>query len=282
MSAAPVAHELDGFRRAQRLAYDAAMEVAADLAPGVTEKEAAARLGAAIESRGVHRYFHHPFAWFGERTRFEGFRRISGDFFPSSRKLSAGMIAILDVAPIVDGFAADIGYTFACGGHNETLDRAMTTLREIRELIPPCIARGDTMRSIYVRIDRLLAEQGYENRHAKYPYRVLGHRVDHVPQWTRDPKVASFGLASLVRLMSAQLASRLPPLARRNPLWNDSEACNRPVEPGLWAVEPHLGGKGYGAKFEELLVVERGGRAFWLDDDLPHVRPPVSTPPSRG
>src|SRR5215467_1507430 len=116
MTAAPVAHELDGFRRAQRLAYDAALEVAADLAPGVTEKEAAARLGAAIEARGVHRYFHHPFAWFGERTRFEGFRRISGDFFPSGKRLEAGMIGILDVAPIVDGFTADIGYTFACGG----------------------------------------------------------------------------------------------------------------------------------------------------------------------
>ena len=41
--------------------------------------------------------------------------------------------------------------------------------------------------------------------------------------------------------------------------------------PGLWAVEPHVGFRGVGAKFEELLVVTPDD-AYWLDDDLPHVR----------
>lgn len=41
--------------------------------------------------------------------------------------------------------------------------------------------------------------------------------------------------------------------------------------PGLWAVEPHLGFAGVGAKFEELLVITDDD-AYWLDDDLPHVR----------
>jgi hypothetical protein len=36
-------------------------------------------------------------------------------------------------------------------------------------------------------------------------------------------------------------------------------------------VEPHLGFRGVGAKFEELLVVTEDS-AYWLDDDLPHVR----------
>jgi hypothetical protein len=39
----------------------------------------------------------------------------------------------------------------------------------------------------------------------------------------------------------------------------------------LWAVEPHLGFHGVGAKFEELLVITDSD-AWWLDDDLPHVR----------
>ena len=41
--------------------------------------------------------------------------------------------------------------------------------------------------------------------------------------------------------------------------------------PGLWAVEPHLGFRDVGAKWEELLVVTDTD-AFWLDDDVPHVR----------
>jgi hypothetical protein len=34
---------------------------------------------------------------------------------------------------------------------------------------------------------------------------------------------------------------------------------------GIWAVEPHVRADGFGAKFEELLVVDED-RAYWLDD----------------
>ena len=39
---------------------------------------------------------------------------------------------------------------------------------------------------------------------------------------------------------------------------------------GLWAIEPHIGWDGGGAKFEEILLVEPH-RARWLQDDVPHV-----------
>jgi hypothetical protein len=38
---------------------------------------------------------------------------------------------------------------------------------------------------------------------------------------------------------------------------------------GVWAIEPHLGAEGFGAKFEEILVVTPEG-ARWLDDQVPH------------
>jgi hypothetical protein len=37
-------------------------------------------------------------------------------------------------------------------------------------------------------------------------------------------------------------------------------------------VEPHIGFRDVGVKFEEILVVTSGGSGYWLDDDLPHVR----------
>lgn len=40
---------------------------------------------------------------------------------------------------------------------------------------------------------------------------------------------------------------------------------HRGLKTGVWAIEPHLRADGWGAKFEELLVVE-DGRAYWLDD----------------
>ena len=56
-----------------------------------------------------------------------------------------------------------------------------------------------------------------------------------------------------------------------SPLWSSGKRSEHPPTPGLWAVEPHLGLRGVGAKFEELLVVTEDD-AYWLDDDLPHVR----------
>lgn len=261
---ATAAPPLDGFRRAQRLAYDAARQVAAGLAPGVSEREAAARLRAALDQRGVTRYFHVPFAWFGERSKLAGMRGASPRFFPGDTRLAPGAVGILDVAPVVDGYPADIGYTFrAPGGRpgDDRLERARAALGEIRALLPELVARGDTMRSIYLRIDRLLAARGFDNRHARYPYGVLGHRVARLAPRSRDPVIAGFGARSLLRLAGQRLRARLP--GGRAPLWTRDAAA--PVPVGLWAIEPHLGGDGFGAKFEELLVVEHG-RAWWLDD----------------
>ena len=56
-----------------------------------------------------------------------------------------------------------------------------------------------------------------------------------------------------------------------SPIWNSSDSSTHAPTIGLWAVEPHLGFQGVGAKWEELLVITEDD-AFWLDDDVPHVR----------
>jgi Xaa-Pro aminopeptidase len=260
---------MEAFRRAQRLAYDAAIDVARALTPGVTERDAAARLEAALVARGVRRWFHAPFAWFGDRTRFAGINAPT-KFFPGDRRLEAGMVGILDVAPVVDTVSVDIGYTFREGGPDAELTRAMDTLRAVRALIPPRIAAGDTMRAIYAKVDDVFAAAGFDNRHARYPFGVLGHRVGHAERRLPGTRVGGFGLDALASLLGGELASRVPGLRRASPLWTADSA--RPPAPGLWSMEPHLGAHRWGAKFEEILVVEPGGRAWWLDDSLPHVR----------
>ena len=52
------------------------------------------------------------------------------------------------------------------------------------------------------------------------------------------------------------------------PFWNGSS--NHRAEPGLWAVEPHIGKQDVGVKWEEILVVT-DSTAYWLYDDLPLV-----------
>lgn len=73
------AAQLADFKAVQRLAYDATAAVEAQLYVGITEKEAAAMLEDWLRERGVRRFFHYGFAWFGDRTRFRNFEKPSGN-----------------------------------------------------------------------------------------------------------------------------------------------------------------------------------------------------------
>ena len=267
--------DLSAIRALQRLAYACAERVAAGLEPGVTEREAAARLGDALRAEGVQGFFHTPFAWFGDRAGFYGFREASWrrphlyvafarQFFPSERRLEKGMTGILDVAPIRDGLCADIGYAFAQGAH-AGLGRAMDFLRELRGVILGEIRRERTMREVYLTVSAAAADAGYECAHTLYPSRVLGHKIGRIPlAGAKGIDLAGFDARTYLYFGKQILSS----------LWNDSRLAARRPAPGLWAMEPHVRKDGLGAKWEEILVITDSD-ARWLDDDLPHVRAPL-------
>jgi len=270
--------ELDRFREVQQLAYRCAEVVAEDLHPGITEKQAAGRLGDALRREGVAQFFHQPFAWFGDRTGFVGIHH-PWQFFPTDRPLELGMAAILDVAPIVDGYAADIGYSFACGDNPE-LERLQDDLCDFRTLIVDRVSTGESLAEIYRAVEDLLADKGLRNCHRHYPFGVLAHRVYHQPSLPlAQTSLLGFGLSAGVGLLAqtamsrapAGLASLVPGLRQGSPFCNTGPGSEALPEPGLWAFEPHVARGDVGAKWEELLVVEQR-RAYWLDDDLPHVR----------
>lgn len=259
--------DLAKFREVQQLAYAAAQSVAQTLEPGVTEQQAARRVRAYLLDRGVQDWFHTPFAWFGDRTAFRGFRTPL-QFFPTHRRLAEGMPFILDCAPVREGYVADIGYA-GCLGTNRLYEQLMGDLAEYRALILTRVNDRVPLRQIYRDVDALIARHGYDNRHRVYPGRVIAHQVSRVR--SRLPKVvtAGFGIRSIQTLVGDLIIERMH---HRSPLWADGELSNHPATPGLWAVEPHIGFRDVGVKFEEILVVPEVGRAYWLDDDLPHVR----------
>lgn len=270
--------ELSRFRDVQALAYRCAVEVADGLQPGVTEKAAAHALGERLRREGVEGYFHQPFAWFGDRTGFKGFR-TPFDFFPSDRKLERGMAAILDVAPVRGGYGADIGYSFSCGPNAE-LDRLHSELHGFRDLIADMVGRGETLAEVYRAVEDMLADLGLRNCHRHYPFGVLAHRIFTVPNvGVLTTPVAGFSVAASAGLLAQAVVSRLPPriakfmpklLRQGTPFCNTGPGSDERPEPGLWAFEPHIARGDIGAKWEEMLVVEER-RAYWLDDDLPHV-----------
>jgi Xaa-Pro aminopeptidase len=259
-------HDLDAFREVQQLAYRCAEEIAAGLEPGVTERETAARMKQWLLDNGVQDWFHVPFAWFGDRTAFKGFH-LPHQFLPTNRRLEQGMPFVLDCAPVKGNGTADIGYSGAIGG-NAVVDQLLVDLAAHRALILDLVRAGKTMTEVYEAVERLAGQQGLECRHRAYPGRVIAHRVEQLVPAHGRGRIGPFGTRHLVELGREV---RRGTLRGRSPLWADHPFADHPPSPGLWAVEPHLALRGTGAKFEELLVVGEDD-AFWLDDDLPHVR----------
>lgn len=266
--------ELAQFREIQQLAYQCVEAVGAMLRPGMTEKDAARLLTEWLGDRGVQDWLHKPFAWFGDRTAFQGFSGLTHmagfnlAFFPSSRRLEENMPVILDVAPVRNRVIADVGYAMCLGG-NAILEQLQDDLMAHRELIVRLIRERRSMADVARAVDQLCMKQGVEPRHKAYPFKVLAHRVAKLESPSKPRFVARFGLNATRNLILDQVRSGKQ--EGWSPLWSIDRRSEHAPVPGLWAVEPHLGFHGVGAKFEELLVITEDD-AYWLDDDLPHVR----------
>ncbi len=245
----PSRETLAGYLDAQRLARSAAHEVASLVRPGWTEKQAASLLDTYLYDCGVRSFFHKSFAWFGDRTRFRGISKVT-QFAPSPRVLRESEVFILDVAPILKGFICDIGYS-SCAGENLEFQKAQTVLAEIRDAIPSLFCEGATGKTICDSVDGLIQSAGYDAVHHLYPFSVLGHRVHQGVSEQGSFSLLGFGWQSYWEFLSRGLLGQLLNQDYRGKL------------DGLWAIEPHLGAKDFGIKFEEILVVERG-QARWL------------------
>lgn len=267
--------DLDHFRTVQRLAYECAETIAGELQPGMTERQAAALQKTWLLDHGVDDWFHQPFAWFGDRTAFRGpigFKLLGGfnpAFYPGLRRLEEGMPFILDCAPTLHGYTADIGY---CGvlGKNPLLDKLMDDLADYRRLILKMAKERRPLAEISQAVDALCAQHGYDPRHKAYPFETLAHRVEKLKDDGKKShlNIANFGVRNITELVKDRLKGGSEGWS---PIWNSSKSSDHPPTPGLWAVEPHLGFRDVGAKWEELLVITEDD-AFWLDEEVPHVK----------
>lgn len=259
--------DLEAFKALQQLAYRCAETIGQSLKPGDTEREVAARMKIWLLDHGVDDWFHEPFAWFGDRTAFRNFRGFNPRFLPTSRRLEKHMPYILDCAPVMQGAVADIGYS-GCLGENQTLALIKRSLAEHRELIVNNIRQGESLADVSRAVDKLCLEQGLEARHKAYPFSVLAHKVGPLKTGGLKFSVTKFGVRSVRWLLKEMYQGRQQGVS---PLWSSSKRSDHAPSPGLWAVEPHLAFRDVGAKFEELLVITDHD-AYWLDDDLPHVK----------
>ncbi len=255
--------EIAGYKRVQGLSFECAVEAAKTLKVGMTEKDMTNFMESYLRDNGVNASFHRPLAWFGDRTRFKGFKSESHAYATDRKLESPTDYVIFDLAPILGGFIGDIGFTFTLEP-NPVMIEGRKFLLELRQELPKLFASDMTTSQIWAKVDQLVKERGYENCHRKYQFHVLGHRVNRVPFDWIPSQAGIYSLHGYWALASRGLFSEL-----LSP-WHEGE------KKGLWAIEPHIGlrDEGFGAKFEEILVVG-DGEAHWLTDDVPYLKMPA-------
>ena len=259
--------ELARFRSLQRQSFEILEDTAAALREGQTEKEVGRALVKRYRAAGAGSFFHLPVVLFGERTALPGKWRL-GNFYPQDRGLAPGDAVILDAAPLFDGYLVDTSYSF-CFGENAAHRKMMSDLARFRAGVCDAVNAGRRFRAIADDVAAEVTALGYEPVHRKHPGAVLGHRALKTPTLPFTWRLRGFDGPSLGWFLMMGRAAEAG-LIRGAPTWNQRSTSDHAPLDGLWLVEPHAGGDGVGAKWEEILVVD-DGEARWLDDTPPHV-----------
>lgn len=242
------------FKKTQRMAIEGAKEIARILRPGMTEKQAADLLDTYLKDHGVKNFLHYSFAWFGDRSRFDGCQNYL-DYLPSNRILKEDDVVILDTAPVFEGYPGDIGYSF-CMSENIEFNKSMDTLLYFREKIRSLFEQINiTGSEIYEIVDDEMRKRNYDNIHAKYPLGILGHRMHPMPHENFPAILKPFSWQAYWSVINKGFATET---------LGDYHESNLD---GLWAIEPHLGCDGFGVKFEEMLWL-KDGKAQWIEENI--------------
>jgi hypothetical protein len=257
------AETIRGVSRAQALAREIVLEVAQSVRPGQTERQVVAALDRRFAQAKVKRWIHTPYAWFGDRSRFGGFRTWEADALPTDRVLEEGLPFVLDAAPLVDGYPADFAYSGVAGAapsHAQLLE----TLREIKTELVALARQAEDGGALFRSVNALARSRGAEVVHDRYPAGVLGHTFSPFPNvFGVLPRIGSGFQPPLLGTYAVALAAHQL-FGRPYPMIN--EGARGPVQ-GLFAVEPHLADGPVGAKFESILLVD-GDETRWLDPEL--------------
>ena len=269
---APAAGELrvayvKGIAAAQRVAREVILSVAETVKVGDSEQEVCARLERGFEVAGVRHWLHTPYAWWGERTRFDWPGLWETNALPSARRLQAGESFVLDAAPIVGGFPSDFAYSgVAPGSELHALEHAalLAQLASVKRDLVLWAREAESSDALCKRVEQAFQTAGADVIHTRYPAHVLGHTLEGFPNWSSGaPRIGTgFQLPLLLTYATGIVLHHLAGAAY--PFLN-AGAAGRPK--GLYAVEPHLGRGTLGAKFESVLLID-GDETRWLDPEL--------------
>lgn len=238
----PDQNDLNLRRKGQSLAFSCAETIANEIKPGWTEKHTAKLIHTWLSDHGIHDYFHKPLVFFGERTRYEGLEKLS-DLRPTGKVLQENDVYILDFGPVIDGVACDVSVTKTMGTV-EGFDDVNAVLMNIRNELPALIRKENySAAGVWNKVQLEVRKHGYEPIHQTSDYSFFGHRLNGTTGFPLAKKLARDGKQIYSEFFARGLSGQLWSQVNHGSLF------------GIWAVEPHIGTKTYGVKFEEILLV---------------------------
>jgi hypothetical protein len=256
-----------GVANAQHVTREAILSVAQGVKPGDTERSVCARIERELRLARVAHWLHTPYAWWGERTRFDWRGNWEANALPTDRVLQEGEAFVLDAAPIVGGFPADFAYSGSASGGGEVSAPYAALLRQLTEVKGALVSWAREAASggaLCARVAGVVEGAGWDVIHTRYPAQVLGHSLEGFPNWCSSAPRVGTGF-QLPLLLTVATGLVLHHLAGAPYPFLNANAPGRPQ--GLYAVEPHLGQGSLGAKFESVLLVD-GDETRWLDPEL--------------
>ncbi|HEX3854243.1 MAG TPA: M24 family metallopeptidase [Polyangiaceae bacterium] len=256
-----------GIAEAQRVARDAILSVVESVKPGDSERQVVARIEREFRRAKVSHWLHTPYAWWGERTRFDWHGTWETNALPSDRVLQDGEAFVLDAAPLVAGFPADFAYSGLASGTAEDKSahaRLLEQLSDVKRQLVRWAGEAASGRELCARVASAIESAGLDVIHTRYPAQVLAHTLEGFPNWCSSAPRIGTGF-QLPLLMTYATGLVLHHLAGAPYPFLNAGALGRPQ--GLYAFEPHLGHGLLGAKFESVLLVD-GDETRWLDPEL--------------
>jgi len=198
------AHELrsayvKGIGEAQRVAREAILSVVESVRPGDSERKVVARVEREFRRAKVSHWLHTPYAWWGERTRFDWHGRWETNALPSDRVLQDGEAFVLDAAPIVAGFPADFAYSGLALGTAEDKAahaRLLQQLTDVKRELVRWASEAPSGAELCTRVASAIADAGLDVIHTRYPAQVLALKADYLERALNAGLVAVESLPS--------------------------------------------------------------------------------------
>jgi Xaa-Pro aminopeptidase len=156
--------EIRAIRKALQLAESVFGRVAADLKPGLSEKEAAWSLEKALREAGADGLSFPTIAAFGPNSALP--HAIPGD-----RLLQTGEPVLFDWGVRLNGYCSDISRTLILGKPDKTFQKVFQTVREAQEMAIKAIKPGADARAVDAIARSHIEKMGFKDR--------FGHGLGH-------------------------------------------------------------------------------------------------------